>query len=231
MLRSLFVTCAILTGVFSFPTSNHVLHEKRDIPLRTPRQALDPDSIIPIRIALRQKNLEHGHRLLMDIAHPTSERYGQHLSKDEVHDIFAPAEETLNVVKDWLLSSGLNADDILHYENRGWLAIDMPARHAESLLSTKYYEYEVSGRSRIGCDAYSLPAQVSEHVDFIKPGIKMSPPLKKRVVKRGEAGWPHGGPGWPRPPHFPAHHWPHWHPPPPAYGLPPDLRECGVNIT
>ena len=79
----------------------------------------------------------------MDVSHPSSKNYGKHLSKEEVHALFAPAEETLEVVKNWLLGSGLfNEGDIIEYENKGWLAVDMPAGHAESLFGTAYYEHE-----------------------------------------------------------------------------------------
>lgn len=221
----------LFASSLAYPTSNHVVHEKRDIILEPSRTRLDPNAIIPIRIALRQSNLDIGHEKLMDVSHPSSTNYGKHLSAEEVHDLFAPAEDTVNAVKDWLLSSGLSETDILHYENKGWLALDIPAGRAEELLNTEYYEYERSGSHRIGCDVYSLPAHVSEHVDFVKPGIKLSAPLKKRTVKRGSAGWP--GPGWSHPPPHLPHppHWPHWKPPPQAQGLPPDLQNCGVNIT
>lgn len=236
-----FIQLAVLVASsLAFPTSNHVVHEKRDRPLGNPRQRLDPEAIIPIRIALRQSNLHLGHDRLMDVSHPASPNFGKHLSAEEVHDLFAPAEASVNAVKDWLMSSGLGESDILHYENKGWLAIDVPASRAEELLNTKYYEFQRSGSHRIGCDEYSVPAHLSEHIDFVKPGIKLSAPMKKRNVKRGSAGWPVGGrpgwpvggrPGWPRPPHLPPNPWPHWKPPGHAHGLPPDLRNCGVNIT
>ncbi|KAK5163923.1 uncharacterized protein LTR77_010318 [Saxophila tyrrhenica] len=194
-----------------------------------------------MRIALRQNNLEYGHDHLMDVSHPSSSNYGKHWSAGEAHDYFAPSDETVGAVKDWLLSYGIHENDIFHYENKGWLAVDLPASHAESMLNTEYFEYATSGSHRIGCDHYSLPAHLSDHVDFIKPGVKLSAPLKKRQVKRD--GWPgggywghggyggHGGPGWPGPPHFPAHHWPHWKPPHHAHGLPENLQACSVNIT
>ena len=240
-MQSIILGSLLFAGSLAFPTRNHVVHEKRHAPLRLhKRERIDPDAIIPIRIALRQTNLEAGHDMLMDVSHPSSSNYGKHLSAQEVHDMFAPAEESVNAVKDWLFEHGLGEDDVMHYDNKGWLALDIPASRAESLLNTEYYEYESSGSHRIGCDAYSLPVHVSEHVDFVKPGIKLSARLKKRTVKRDpQGGWPPSGPpggrpGWhhrPRPPHGPPVPYPHWQPPPAAQGLPPDLRHCGVNIT
>lgn len=72
------------------------------------------------------------------------------------------------------------------------------------------------------------PLQVSEHVDFIKPGVKLSAPLKKRqITKRSSVGNPrHGHHPHSYPPHYPG-----WHMPPAAGQLPADLQNCGVNIT
>lgn len=134
----------------------------------------------------------------------------------------------MQAVRDWLLGSGIS--QILPYTNKGWLAVDMPAKDAERLLRTRFYEHETSDGLRIGCDEYYLPIHVSEYVDLFKPGVKLSLPLKKKIIKRD---WPHGGhgrPGYPGPPH--THNpFPHWHMPPAAHGLPPDLQNCGVNIT
>ncbi|KAK3678058.1 hypothetical protein LTR78_002153 [Recurvomyces mirabilis] len=150
----------------------------------------------------------------MDVSHPDSTNYGNHLSADDVHDIFAPSEETTQAVKAWSVSSGVEEEDIMHYTNRGWLAVDLPVTQVESMLGVEYYEHEDSqGRTRVGCDEYHLPAHLSEHVDFIKPGIVLSAPLRKRVLKRDgeQSGPPRGGPGWGwGPPHYPSHPWPHW---------------------
>jgi tripeptidyl-peptidase-1 len=197
------------------------------MPALNRRERVHPDSIVPIRIGLKQSNLEIGYERLMDVSHPSSKNYGNHLSAAEVHELFAPAEETVQAVKDWLILSGVDASSITDYENRGWLAIDMPAQQAERLLSTEYYEHDSKDGVRIGCDDYFLPAHVSRHVDYIKPGVQMSPPLKKRVVKRDL--WPHQG--RPSPPHGRPNWLPDWQMPPAAYGLPPELQNCGVNIT
>ena len=231
MFWSTCLTAGVLAaGALAAPTGS-VLHEKRDVPASEFRQRVDPDAIIPIRIALSQSNLHTGYDRLMEVSHPSSNNYGKHLSAEEVHELFAPSQESIDAVKSWLLGSGLVLDDdVVHYENKGWLSVDMPAKHAESLLSTEYYEHELSDGTRLGCDEYYLPAHVSPLVDFIKPGIKLSSPMKKRTVEKRVTSLPGHGPTWHHPPHVP-HPYPHWTPPPYAGQLPPDLRTCGVNIT
>ena len=68
--------------------------------------------------------------------------------------MFAPAEEASKAVLEWLVASGINASQIMHYENKGWLGVDMPASKAEDLFRAEYYEHEHAkdGSIRVGCD-------------------------------------------------------------------------------
>ncbi|QKX54516.1 uncharacterized protein TRUGW13939_01603 [Talaromyces rugulosus] len=219
----------LLSGALSTSTSN-VLHEKRYVPRVAEGRRVHGDSIIPVRIGFKQQNIYTGYDRLMDISHPSSPNYGKHLTKEDVHSFFAPTDETVDTVKNWLLGSGIvSENDIVQYENKGWMAVDMPAKNAESLLGTEFYEFDgVNGDIRIGCDEYYLPEHVSSHVDYIKPGVKLSAPLKKvqSIEKRGKTSTiPR------RPPHIMPTEKPIWRPPPAAQGLHPDLQGCSVNIT
>jgi tripeptidyl-peptidase I len=143
------VVAADLTVGFAAAESRHGLHEKREI-LDTvhsdwrPGTKLSPDAIVPIRIALTQSNLNSGFDRLMSVSHPESADYGQHLTADEVRDIFAPPDESVKAVREWLIAAGLNSDAIAHSGNKGWLAVDMPVADAERLFESQLYEYEHS---------------------------------------------------------------------------------------
>ena len=45
---------------------------------------------------------------------------------------------------------------IVHSENKGWLALDIPAWKAEELFQTEYYEHvhDKSGKVKLGSDEY-----------------------------------------------------------------------------
>lgn len=185
---------SLLASALAVPTG-HVLHEKREAKNHLVRRRVESSAVIPVRIALKRSNLDRGHDLLMEVSSPDSPRYGQHYTSEQIADLFAPAEETLNAVKDWLMGSGVTEDEIMHYDNKGWLSVNMPVEKAEDLFHTKYYEHDFSdGHMRIGCDKYYLPAHISQHVDLIKPGVVMSPRIKKRHLERrwGPPGWNHG---------------------------------------
>ncbi|KKK13562.1 hypothetical protein P175DRAFT_0483455 [Aspergillus ochraceoroseus IBT 24754] len=167
--------------------AKHVLHEKRSRPsadwLRGER--IESSAILPMRIGLSQSDLHKGPGYLREVADPRSEKYGQYFSMDEVHDLFAPIQEHVDAIKDWLYESGIDKSRVVHSENKGWLAFDATVEEAEQLFLTTYYEHEhmQSDRVRVGCDEYHLPEHIAPHVDYITPGVKMTQAVKRTVKK------------------------------------------------
>ena len=67
--------------------------------------------------------------------------------------MFAPREESILAVSEWLQTAGIVPDEIA--SRKGWLAVDLPASQVEQLFKAKYYEHEsADGMTRIGCDRY-----------------------------------------------------------------------------
>jgi len=73
--------------------SDYVVHERRhaytDQRWSKVKQ-LQGNQALPIRVGLKQANLEHGNRWLMEVSDPESPRFGQHWTAKEVVDAFKP---------------------------------------------------------------------------------------------------------------------------------------------
>ncbi|KAH6647170.1 peptidase S8/S53 domain-containing protein [Truncatella angustata] len=188
-----FITVLVLaaSAVNALPSTNYVLHESRHASgirkrsLASQYARADSNAIVPVKIGLAQSNLNTGYDRLMDVAHPSSPNYGKYLSQDEVIELFAPKKESVTAVKNWLTQSGISASRIKHYQNKGWLSVDMPVREAEALFQTQYHEVEHKGALKLGSEEYYLPQHIREHVDYVTPGVKLSSPMKKRSITRG----------------------------------------------
>jgi len=89
-------------------------------------------------------------------SHPASPNYGKHWTEAQVHETFAPSKEAIEAVRSWLIASGIEEDSIVHSENKGWLAMDIPAGQAEDIFQTEYHEHmhESSGNIKVGSDEY-----------------------------------------------------------------------------
>ena len=97
-------------------------------------------------------------RLMLGRSHPDSSKYGQYWTQDEIHNLFAPSDESVKAVREWLEMFGIDSSRVVHSDNKGWLAFDATVEEAEKLLLTEYYEHEHrhSSNTRVGCDEYGI---------------------------------------------------------------------------
>lgn len=159
-------------------------------------------------------------------SHPDSSSYGKHWTSDEVITAFQPSEETVNAVRDWLVShGGISNSRITHSDNKAWLAFDATTEEAENLLHAEYHEFshKSTGNTMVACDQYHVPKAIQGHIDYITPGVKgvnVGPRLAKR--SRGKPGKPGNPITW-QPPKIVSH--PHM----PKKSS--ELQTCDVAIT
>ncbi|KAE9372810.1 tripeptidyl peptidase-like protein [Stipitochalara longipes BDJ] len=171
------IIAALAVAVTASPlstTTRHVVHERRsEPPPRWSRHTrLHPAATIPVRIGLAQQNLHRAEEFINQVAHPDSADYGKHWSKEKVADMFAPAPETVNAVKEWLHSSGIDPSRIRMSKSRNWLNFNATVAEAERLLKTEYHLYRHEmGHNHIACESYSIPHHLTEHVDIVTPTV------------------------------------------------------------
>ncbi|KAH9482489.1 Tripeptidyl-peptidase sed3 [Psilocybe cubensis] len=126
---------------------------------------------IVLRIALPQPNFHVLEQHLYEISDPDHERYGQHLSKEEVEELVAPHSESLDLVNEWISSFGLTEDDLVRSPAKDWVTLKLPVSLVEKMLDTKYYvwQHAQSGDYLVRTTSYSLPSHLHDHVDTIQP--------------------------------------------------------------
>jgi tripeptidyl-peptidase-1 len=191
MLFSPLIVCGLLTEALAAPTANtrrHVVHERREkFPINWEKTTtLHGDSFLPMRIALTQSNLDKADEFLMDVSHPDSRNFGKHWSAKQVAEMFAPAEEAVASVLEWLSESGVSGERVKQSQSLTWLHVNITVSKAEDLLKTKYYEYthSLSGKLHVACDEYSLPEDIQSHVDFITPTLHFDAKIEKSKKRR-----------------------------------------------
>jgi tripeptidyl-peptidase-1 len=125
-----------------------------------------------------------------------SPNYGKYYTTEQINEIFAPAKASVDSVIDWLTTHNINGISLS--ANKQWLQFDAPVEVAEKLFKTDYhvYEHAVSGGKNVACDEsvvlrsnlshwltlthlrYHVPEHLSEHIDYITPGIKLFSPAR-----------------------------------------------------
>ena len=172
--RSLLVLSAAIGGLATPQLSPPVVHERRSFnPERRGwrfSRRLEPDAVIPLRIGLTHQNTHTLEDALYSISHPDSPDYGRHWTTEQVVKHFAPSEETVSVVTDWLTSNGVSNDRLKLTKSRGWLELNASVVEVERLLHAEYHVFEdKEGVERVGCEAYHIPEHLTPHIDLIKP--------------------------------------------------------------
>ncbi|KAJ5689010.1 Rattus norvegicus CLN2 is a lysosomal protease Precursor [Penicillium macrosclerotiorum] len=167
---------AVGTVAHALPPT-HVIHEKRDwmFPEWKSVGRSKSDSLLQVRVGLKQNNLHRAGEYLLDVSHPQSSNYGKHWSADQVIDAFAPSDNTIILARSWLNESGISDVRISLTDNKGWLAFVATAKELEELLHTQYHQYQNSqtGQFVTACEKYHLPHSIQEHIDYIEPGIRL----------------------------------------------------------
>ncbi|KAK8066843.1 hypothetical protein PG997_013590 [Apiospora hydei] len=170
---------ALAALTFASPASrrvtHQVTHEKRhQLPEGwAKREKVDGRAVLPLRIGLKQRNLDRADELLDQVSHPKSGNYAKHWSPREVADMFAPSQESVDSVSVWLAESGIDPSRIVVSGSKAWISVNATVSEVESLIKTDYHVYEhTSGHLHVASGSYSLPAYLSEeHVDFIMPTL------------------------------------------------------------
>ncbi|KAH7346722.1 peptidase S8/S53 domain-containing protein [Rhexocercosporidium sp. MPI-PUGE-AT-0058] len=187
---SLLTLSGLMTVALSAPTLNsrHVVHERRDrLPTHWVKSArIHEDHVIPMRIALAQNNLHRADEFLIDVSHTESPNFGKHWSAKQVAEMFAPSDETVSSIYDWLAKSGITSNRIKQSQSLNWIHANLTVSEAERLLNTKYYEYThlESGQAHVACEEYSVPEDIQRHVDFVTPTLHFDAKIDMRKKRR-----------------------------------------------
>lgn len=176
LLQAVFLASCLLgcSLVGSIPTKDCAYNVKETIdPPRGWIKHSEPpaDHKIVLRIGLPQPNFHVLEQHLYEVSDPDHERYGQHLSKEEVEELIAPHHESLDLVNEWITGFGMTEEDLIRSPAKDWITLKVPVSLAEKMLDTKYHvwQHKSSGDYLVRTTSYSLPSNLHDHVDVIQP--------------------------------------------------------------
>ncbi|KAG6827607.1 hypothetical protein H0H92_011146 [Tricholoma furcatifolium] len=172
------------------PQDGHVVHERRSVdPVDWEVLGrLEDHRVLPMRFGLSQQNMHRIEDMLMAVSHPDSPTYGKHMTPAEVLETFAPSDDTIATVTNWLAEAGISRDRLRLSISKGWIELNATVAEVESLLKTEYYVYSHAGTGdeQVGCASYSVPAYIQPHIDLIKPTVQLRHyTMENRLAKRG----------------------------------------------
>ncbi|KZT21194.1 subtilisin-like protein [Neolentinus lepideus HHB14362 ss-1] len=198
MLRSLVLVLAA-ASVWAKP-----LLEKRwdDLEVKhawveTPRgwtytQAAPAEHKMEMRIGLKQNRLDDLINSLYQVSDPAHERYGQHLSKEQVEELVKPHPDSVDLVEQWLEHHGIQVADTHRSGGGDWVKLIVTVDQAERMLGTKYnvYQHESTSETVVRTLSYSLPSVLHAHIQVITPTTYFGTIKSMKATSFRETGLP-----------------------------------------
>ncbi|CEJ87271.1 Putative Tripeptidyl peptidase [[Torrubiella] hemipterigena] len=108
-------------------------------------------------------------RRLLQISDPSSEIYGQHLSKRQLSDLFKAPNEATIAVEQWLVSN--NITTFKKSVSSDWIRVLLPLKQVQDLLQCEYFEFQniLDGSILVRTTAWSIPKILAPFIDVIEP--------------------------------------------------------------
>lgn len=134
----LFVVPLLLsTFALASPKSVNKIKESIEPPREWINMGAAPaEHMIALQIALPQSNFDILEQHLYEVSDPSHARYGEHLSKQEVEELVAPHEDSVNAVTEWLEQHGIGAGEVSRSAAGDWVRARVPVDLAEKMLDT-----------------------------------------------------------------------------------------------
>lgn len=178
---------SIASALPSQKRATHAVKERHDVPRSWTKvgPASKRDTVnLQIGLAQQKPGLIEQH--LLEISDPKHERYGKHLSQQEVGEIMAPSKDSTDLVEAWLRENGIA--DYAHNKAKNTIHCSVPISQAESLLNTTYSTYQHEDGSEVNrAPEWSLPEYLHEHIDLVQPTTSFFR-LRRQVVQ-DESAW------------------------------------------
>ncbi|KAI1180076.1 peptidase S8/S53 domain-containing protein [Nemania sp. FL0916] len=149
------------------------------------RVGVPPDSqMMTLQIGLALDNTRFLEEKLKDLSTPSSPNYGKWLTKEEVDELFPPADGASAAVTSWLKSHGVE-----HIDEQGYdVKFAAPVGTVDRLLNTTFAYYTIAGSRKLRTTEYSVPEHIAPFVQLIHPTTFFGQTQSHRMPIDKEAG-------------------------------------------
>ncbi|KAJ7350888.1 tripeptidyl peptidase A [Mycena albidolilacea] len=178
--------CSVFTAFLAVSATSLVKESLPEAPsgwAELQHAQLSPSRGLNLRFGLAQPGFSRLESLLQNINNPSHPDYGNHLSKEQVHDLSKPSNDALELVEGWLATH--NASSVKWSASKDTVTAVLPVFSAEEMLSTRFgvFEHLKSGNRVVRTLSYSLPQDLIPHVAWVHPTTAFFDPLRHGMGK------------------------------------------------
>ncbi|KAI0058592.1 family S53 protease [Artomyces pyxidatus] len=178
------LSCVVAVVISGITRGANFVHERRDsVPDGfTKNGPASDDTILNLRLALKQSNISGLHSALYDVSTPSSEHYGQHLTKQKVIDFVAPSQKSKDVINAWLSEHGLSTTTLS--PSGDWLGLRLSVAQANEVFDANFssFTHQASGEESVRTLSYSIPEHLQDHLILVHPTITFPNPRSGNAI-------------------------------------------------
>jgi len=153
------------------------------------------DRPVTMTVALRvdADRIAELERVLYEVSDPDHEKYGQHLTQEEVTALLGVPQERAEQTRAYFVAAG--ADKVMSSPNGDMLTVTMSAAVAEAALNTRLHEFQhgehTTAKIVRASGPYYLPAKIAEQVAMVGELLQF-PRLPSKGLRNlpGAGEWP-----------------------------------------
>jgi tripeptidyl-peptidase I len=133
------------------------------------------DYIHEVMFAVQMKNMDELTRILHDVSDPDSQNYGQHLKREEMHDLISNPEACTEVTS-YLHASG--ATSVSESLGCQYITAEAPIGVWEKMFNTDFFHFQqthLNGETHevVRAEHYSVPKEIHHHIEAVMNTIEM----------------------------------------------------------
>ncbi|KAF8264387.1 subtilisin-like protein [Lactarius quietus] len=182
----------ILLGCYAEPISPrwddmHTVHSWNKVPenwmdLGHPTTG----TTIDLHIALRPDRESALIDALYEVSDPSNQKYGAHLTREQVAELAAPHQHTLELVRSWLIHHGVPFSTFSMTHGNTLTLTNVSIIQANKLLGASYqlYKHVKTNMTTVRTIGYALPAVLHNHVWTVEPTTHFDPlPMRGETLR------------------------------------------------
>eukprot|EP00761_Pharyngomonas_kirbyi_P008518 gb/GECH01008529.1/.p1 GENE.gb/GECH01008529.1/~~gb/GECH01008529.1/.p1 ORF type:complete len:600 (+),score=152.67 gb/GECH01008529.1/:1-1800(+) len=133
-------------------------------------------SSVSLIFALKQRSVEKLENIFHSVSDPKSEKYGEHLTWEQIRSLVAPHSQHIELVQSFLERYGIPRSHHRFASTLDFLTVDhVSIAHAQEILGVQLHEFQhlKTGASFIKTrEPYTLPSSIADVVDFVGGPIR-----------------------------------------------------------
>lgn len=128
-----------------------------------------PQETVPITLVLNIQNEAHLDQLVNDVSDPQSPKYTNYITFQQMIDLYAPSQRSVNAVLLWLEQNGVHRNLVAITPTRDFLTFVVPFQTAEALFGVRYayYSHPKMGSLLRSQEKPSVPRHLSNVIAIV----------------------------------------------------------------